>query len=83
MVISRAAGPGRYDQNYEKYGQDYPKGYIRWTEGRNIGEYIRLLKEKRLQLGNLINKEFSVLDASTAYLELRKDSRKLGVVFKY
>jgi len=50
ILISRAGGPGRYDRIYEGEAIDYPYGYIRWTEGRNLGEFIRLVKEKRINL---------------------------------
>ena len=45
FVISTSYGPGRYDRKYEVDGQDYPIGYVRWTENRNMQEVIRLLDE--------------------------------------
>lgn len=48
--ISRAGGPGRYNTSYEKDAVDYPYGYVRWTEGRNVGEFIRLLEAKRIKV---------------------------------
>jgi threonine dehydrogenase-like Zn-dependent dehydrogenase len=50
LLISRAGGPGRYDKVYEKEAIDYPYEYVRWTEGRNVKEYIRLIKEKRINV---------------------------------
>ena len=50
LLISRAGGPGRYDKVYEKEAIDYPYEYVRWTEGRNVEEYIRLVKEKRIDV---------------------------------
>ncbi len=50
LLISRAGGPGRYDKVYEKEAIDYPYEYVRWTEGRNVEEYIRLVKEKRINV---------------------------------
>ena len=44
FLISTSYGPGRYDDNYEKKGLDYPYGYVRWTENRNMAEYLRLLQ---------------------------------------
>jgi hypothetical protein len=41
--ISRSYGPGRYDPTYEERGQDYPIGYVRWTEGRNLESFVDLL----------------------------------------
>ena len=43
LVVSRSYGPGRYDPSYEEDGIDYPPGYVRWTEGRNLGEVLRLM----------------------------------------
>lgn len=50
ILISRAGGPGRYDQVYEKQAIDYPYGYVRWTEGRNVAEYLRLVHDKRIDV---------------------------------
>ena len=41
LVVSRSYGPGRYDPSYEEAGIDYPAGYVRWTEGRNLEEVLR------------------------------------------
>src|SRR5699024_159452 len=57
VLISRAGGPGRYDVSYEWDSVDYPIGYVRWTEGRNMAEYIRLLSEERLDIGPLVRSE--------------------------
>src|SRR4029077_13969017 len=43
FFISTSYGPGRYDRQYEEKGLDYPVGFVRWTENRNMGEYLRLL----------------------------------------
>lgn len=83
VLISRAAGPGRYDNNYERLSIDYPKGYVRWTEGRNLAEYIRLLMEKRLKMEHLITKEFDYADAKEAYQIVKGNPLALGVLFKY
>ena len=50
--ISRAGGPGRYNTSYERDAIDYPYGYVRWTEGRNVGEFIRLLETERIHVNN-------------------------------
>ncbi|MFS0722477.1 zinc-dependent alcohol dehydrogenase [Paenibacillus sp. 1P07SE] len=55
VLISRAGGPGRYDEVYEREGTDYPYGYVRWTEGRNMGEYIRLIAEGDIRVLPLIS----------------------------
>ncbi len=43
LFMSRAYGPGSYDPAYEKGGQDYPDSYVRWTENRNMAEFLRLV----------------------------------------
>ncbi|MEF3309224.1 zinc-binding alcohol dehydrogenase [Paenibacillus sp. GYB004] len=84
VVISRAGGPGRYDAVYERGGVDYPIGYVRWTEGRNMGEYIRMLSEGRVAVGSLITSCVSVDDAAGVYEQLMLDpGSQLGVVFSY
>ncbi|MWV46993.1 zinc-binding dehydrogenase [Paenibacillus sp. HJL G12] len=57
--ISRAGGPGRYDKDYERFGFDYPIGYVRWTEGRNIEEFLRMVDEKRIDIRSLITDRLS------------------------
>ena len=49
FLISTSYGPGRYDPSYEEKGQDYPFGYVRWTEGRNLEEVLRLVASGALQ----------------------------------
>ena len=49
LLMSCSYGPGRYDANYEEKGNDYPPGYVRWTENRNMQAYLALLKDKKLQ----------------------------------
>lgn len=84
FVISRAAGPGRYDPVYEGEGVDMPYQFVRWTEGRNLQEFIRLLAENRIRVDDLISHEFSVDDAAQAYeLVLNHPQETLGVMLKY
>jgi threonine dehydrogenase-like Zn-dependent dehydrogenase len=67
VMISRAGGPGRYDPQYELHNQDYPIGYVRWTEGRNTREYIRLLADKRISVKSLISGIYPVENAKEAF----------------
>ncbi len=67
MLISRAGGPGRYDAAYERDNCDYPIGYVRWTEGRNLGEYIRLLSEGRITTKPLVTGIYPLAQAPEAY----------------
>ena len=57
ILISRAGGPGRYDPVYEKQAIDYPYGYVRWTEGRNVAEYLRLVNDKRINVQPFLTDE--------------------------
>jgi len=83
--ISRSYGPGRYDAAYEQKGRDYPIGYVRWTETRNMEAFVRLLAEKRIDVRSLITHRFSIDRASSAYDLITGRSREpfLGVVLQY
>ena len=83
VLISRAGGPGRYDAQYERDNRDYPIGYVRWTEGRNIGEYIRLLDEGRISVKPLITDIYPLERASEAYANYEKPSRTIATLIKY
>jgi len=71
LLISTSYGPGRYDERYEKKGFDYPYSYIRWTENRNMKEYLQLLTDKKIKIESLIEKVYKLEDASRAYEGLR------------
>jgi predicted dehydrogenase/threonine dehydrogenase-like Zn-dependent dehydrogenase len=83
--ISRSYGPGRYDAAYEQKGRDYPIGYVRWTESRNMEAFLRLLCDEKLNIGSLITHRFPVERASAAYELITGRSREpfLGVVLQY
>lgn len=84
IKISRAGGPGRYDQSYEKYGVDYPYGYVRWTEGRNVSEFIRLLSEKRISVDKYISAPTPIESYEEAYEKLSQSKvQELSHIFKY
>ncbi|WP_246066869.1 zinc-dependent alcohol dehydrogenase [Paenibacillus koleovorans] len=84
VVISRAGGPGRYDAAYEVEGRDYPLGYVRWTEGRNMKEYIRLLEEGRIAVTSLINKQARLSDMSDLYGEFASNpAAVVGAIVEY
>lgn len=70
--ISASYGPGRYDPRYEEQGQDYPIAYVRWTEGRNMEQYLRLIADKQLNVKPLIAATYSIDDAAEAYAALAK-----------
>ncbi len=70
LLISRSYGPGRYDPTYEEQGLDYPLGYVRWTENRNMEEFLRQLAEGKIDVKDLISAEFQVDEAAQAYAGL-------------
>lgn len=65
--ISTSYGPGRYDQRYEDAGLDYPIGYVRWTENRNMEEYLRMVRDRKIKIGPLVQAVFPIDDASSAF----------------
>jgi len=84
VLISTSYGPGRYDEKYEIKGEDYPYAYVRWTENRNMEEYLYLLKDKKVNIKPLVERVYSIKDASKAYEELeRGNSRPLIVLLEY
>ncbi|MCL6590050.1 MAG: bi-domain-containing oxidoreductase [Firmicutes bacterium] len=76
FLISASYGPGRYDSRYEEQGLDYPLGYVRWTENRNMMEYLHLLATGRLKLRPLITNVFPVAEAAAAYEALKSGPSK-------
>lgn len=75
FFISTSYGPGRYDASYELDGQDYPLAYVRWTENRNMEEYLRLLGSGKISLEGMLD-AYDIDDAPRAYEELKKDGKK-------
>lgn len=81
---SRSYGPGRYDTSYEEGGCDYPLSYVRWTEQRNMEEFLRLLANKKIDVKNLINYVFSIDRADQAYELIFKGSQPVrGILLSY
>jgi threonine dehydrogenase-like Zn-dependent dehydrogenase len=84
LLISRAGGPGRYDAVYEQEAIDYPYEYVRWTEGRNIGEYIRLVHERRINVQPFISKIIEADHAAGEFDKLMdKNSTTLTALIRY
>ena len=84
--IARSYGAGRYDATYEQKGIDYPIGYVRFTEGRNIEEFVRLLAQERISLSDIITHEIPFAQAAEAYEMITKNpnhERYIGVLLKY
>jgi predicted dehydrogenase/threonine dehydrogenase-like Zn-dependent dehydrogenase len=70
LALSRSYGPGRYDPAYEEMGRDYPVGYVRWTERRNMEAFLDLASGGQLDLAPLLSQRYSVHDAAKAYANL-------------
>ena len=82
--FSRSYGPGRYDPRYEEQGFDYPIGYVRWTERRNMSSFLNLVAEGRVQLEPIISSVRSFQEAEQVYQELAEGKEdSLGTVFEY
>jgi polar amino acid transport system substrate-binding protein len=83
--LSRSYGPGRYDAAYEEQGHDYPIGYVRWTEGRNIEAFLDLVRQRRVDLAPLATHRFAIESAETAYdvIEGKTNEPFLGVLLEY
>ena len=71
LLISCSYGPGRYDGAYEELGHDYPYGYVRWTENRNMSEYLKLIAEGKVDFRSLIGKIWPLTEAPNAYSDLK------------
>ena len=80
FFISTSYGPGRYDRQYEEKGVDYPIGYVRWTENRNMREYLNLISKGKIDVEPLIHSSFEISQATTAYETLKKDKEKPMIV---
>ena len=70
LVVSKAAGPGSLDPLYELEGIDLPKSEVRWTQRRNLVEFMRLLQKKNVNIQQLITHRFSISDSEKVYLKL-------------
>ena len=81
--VSCSYGPRRYDENNEQGGQDYPPGYVRWTEGRNFEAVLGAMALGRLRVADLITHRFPLADAVSAYARIQDDPHCLGVVLEY
>ena len=82
--FSRSYGPGRYDDRYELEGIDYPAGYVRWTERRNMECFLDLLARKDLEVETLVSGTFPMHDAVTVYADLSSGTLKaVGVLLYY
>jgi predicted dehydrogenase len=84
LFMSRAYGPGSYDLDYEQRGHDYPIAYVRWTEKRNMEEFLRLVASGQIQLQQLISHEFQLEQAARAYeTVMNPASNSIAVILRY
>jgi predicted dehydrogenase len=82
--FSRSYGPGRYDARYELEGIDYPAGYVRWTEKRNLESFLDLITRNQLEVATLIGGVFPFNDAAKVYGNLKDGTLKaIGVLLEY
>lgn len=80
--VSCAYGPGRHDPNYEEKGQDYPVGFVRWTEQRNFEAVLGLMAAGAIDVKPMISHRFSIDDAASAYEALGNEN-PLGILIRY
>jgi predicted dehydrogenase/threonine dehydrogenase-like Zn-dependent dehydrogenase len=82
--LARSYGPGRYDREYEERGLDYPIGYVRWTERRNMEAFLALLSAGKLTIDDLLTHHFAIADAPSAFAVLADPKeRSLAIVLDY
>mgnify|MGYP006285759315 CR=1 FL=1 len=83
LRLSMSYGPGRYDRDYEEKGIDYPFGYVRWTEKRNMASFLDLIQEKRVNVKKLITHRSQFKNAIQTYKILESDEKYVGIVLGY
>ncbi|MCL5422232.1 MAG: bi-domain-containing oxidoreductase [Nitrospirae bacterium] len=85
IIVSKAGGPGIFDPFYENKGIDYPIGYVRWTENRNLDEFLSLISVGKVDVKSLISHRFRIEQAEAVYKDMleNKGGPYIGVVLKY
>lgn len=81
--VSCSYGPGRYDDAYEQKGQDYPIGFVRWTEQRNFQAVLGAMADGRLEVSNMVTNRFPLVEAEAAYSKVSNDPSALGIILEY
>ncbi len=81
VLMSTSYGPGRYDSVYELDGRDYPIGYVRWTENRNMAEYLDLVAQGAVRLDLLPRERYDIDEAERAYAAVSRDGERPLLVF--
>lgn len=85
LVVSRAAGPGSLDPIYELEGVDLPIGEVRWTQKRNLQEFLRLIADKKIDVQSLITHRFKIAEAESVYTQFIAGqlAQPIGVLLEY
>lgn len=83
FLISTSYGPGRYDKNYEEKGLNYPFAYVRWTENRNMTEYLRLVHEGLIDVSSLISATYAIEEVEKAFEALQQPEKPIIVLLSY
>jgi len=81
--VSCSYGPGRYDPQYEEKGMDYPIGFVRWTEQRNLEAILDMIADRKLDVGRLVSHRFPIDSADSAYELIASDQASLAVLLEY
>jgi predicted dehydrogenase/threonine dehydrogenase-like Zn-dependent dehydrogenase len=81
--VSCSYGPGRYDPNYEDRGNDYPVGFVRWTEQRNFEAVLDMMADGRLDVKPLVSHRFAIDEAEKAYELVGGAGPSLGILLEY
>ncbi len=81
--VSCSYGPGRYDPSYEEQGNDYPLGFVRWTEQRNFIAILDMMAAGKIDIKPLISHRYLFENAIDAYQTLTNDKQALGILLKY
>ena len=82
--LSMSYGPGRYDRSYEEQGRDYPFGYVRWTEQRNMEAFLDLIQQGSVKVAQLVTDRYPIEEAEVAYQRLTDGSvSSLGMLISY
>lgn len=81
--VSCSYGPGRYDNDYEEKGVDYPIGFVRWTEQRNFEAFLDMLADGRIDVKPLISHRFAIADAERAYEVVGGSEPSTGILLQY
>ncbi len=83
LRLSRSYGPGRYDAAYELHGHDYPIGYVRWTERRNMEAFLALVADGKVRPAELVSHRYPFAEAERAFEALTAEPAPTAIVLDY